>query len=324
MESRDYCVYIHTNRLNGKIYIGITKNKLNVRTGRGSGYKQCTYFNAAIKKYGWDNFSHEVVATHLTAKQASFYERTLIKAYRANDRDYGYNIQPGGLHAGGMSPDGLERLRMASIESNRKPIVSFSKNGKRLKEFSSITEAAAYYGVSDSGIEAALYQENKTCKQMLFRFASDVSDFVDMSEDYLSEKVRIRRYKNGKHAKCADVVLFDEKGNRLKEFASSKECAEYLGVYHGCVSNVINGRNPTVCSCYVRRKSDVGNAQSIPIDGLYRKKDRAVAMLDDCGNTVQVFKSLRDAAKSVGGDHKALKAAAVAGRPYHGKMWRLL
>lgn len=323
MEDR-YTLYKHTNLINGKMYFGLTKNTIEERAKKnGSAYKQCTYFYNAIQKYGWDNFSHEVVAELLPKDQASFYERTMIKYYRTNEREFGYNIQPGGLHAGGMSPEGFERFISASMEANKKAVVSFSREGKRLKEFPSITEAALFYGVSDSGIEAALSQGNKTCKGMLFRFASDVTDFVDMSEEYLNEHVRVRHYKNGKHAKCADVVLFDSDGNRIGEFGSSKECAQYLGVYHGSVSGVLTGRHNTVKGCYVRLKSDVGDAMSIPIEGIDRSKRIGVSLVDDDGNELQSFSSLHQAAKYIGGDPKALKDAAIDGRLYHGKRWRL-
>lgn len=324
MEDR-YTLYKHTNLINGKMYFGLTKNTMEERAKKnGSAYKQCTYFYNAIQKYGWDNFSHEVVAELLPREQASFYEKTMIKVYRTNEREYGYNIQPGGLHAGGMSPEGFERFISASKEANKKPVVSFSRDGKRLKEFPSITEAALFYGVSDNGIEAALSQGNKTCKGMLFRFASDVTHFIDMSEEYLNEHVRARHYKNGKHAKCADVVLFDSEGKRIAEFGSSKECAQYLGVYHGGVSGVLTGRHNTVKGCYVRLKSEVGEAQAICVKGIDQSNRMGVALIDEDGNEIQAFASLAQAAKSVGGDSKALKKAAVDGRPYHGKLWRLL
>lgn len=324
MEDR-YTLYKHTNLVNGKVYFGLTKNTIEERAKKdGSAYKQCTYFFNAIQKYGWDNFSHEVVAELLPKDQASFYEKTLIKAYRANEREFGYNIQPGGLHAGGMSPEGFERFITASMEANKKPVVSFSKDGKRLKEFGSAQEAADYYGVSHSSVDHALRKGNYTCKKMLFRLASDVQDFVDMPEEYLDEFVRVRHYKNGKHAKCADVVLFNEDGKRIMEFGSSKECAQYLGVYHGGVSGVLTGRHNTICGCYVRLKSDVGDAESICIDGIDRSRHMAVAMADEDGNELQIFYSLNQAAKSVGGDSKALKKAAIDGRKYHDKLWRLL
>jgi group I intron endonuclease len=324
MEDR-YTLYKHTNLINGKVYFGLTKNTMEERAKKdGSAYKQCTYFYNAIQKYGWDNFSHEVVAELLPREQASFYEKTMIKVYRANEREYGYNIQPGGLHAGGMSPEGFERFIHASMEANKKPVVSFSREGKRLMWFDSAQSAADHYGVSHSLVDHALRRGNHTCKNMLFRWSDEVTDFVDMPEDYLNKYVRVRHYKAGKHAKCANVVLFDREGKRIKEFESSKECAQYLGIGCSGVSGVLMGRHNTVCGCYVRLKADVGDAESICVDGIDQSNRMGVALVDEVGNEIQTFVSLTQAAKSVGGDSKALKKAATDGRPYHGKLWRLL
>lgn len=324
MEDR-YTLYKHTNLINGKVYFGLTKNTMEERAKKdGSAYKQCTYFYNAIQKYGWDNFSHEVVAELLPREQASFYEKTMIKVYRTNEREYGYNIQPGGLHAGGMSPEGFDRFIAASMEANKKPVVSFSKDGKRLMEFESATEASKYYGVSQSAVYHALRQGNFTCKKMLFRWSDDVADFVDMPEDYLNKYVRVRHYKAGKHANSAEVVLFDAEGKRIREFGSSKECAQYLGVYHGSVSGVLTGKHNTVKGCYVRLKATVGDAQSICIDGIDQSKRIGVSLIDDFGNEIQSFSSLHQAAKYIGGDPKALKDAAIDGRLYHGKRWCLI
>lgn len=325
MADESYTVYCHTNRINGKMYFGVTKHTIEERAGKnGRDYVQCTYFNNAIKKYGWDNFTHEVVKDGLSKEEASEYEHLLVTFFDTNNREKGYNIQPGGLHAGGMSPEGFERFRQACIAANKKPVVSFTKDGKRLMEFDSISSAAEYYGVSDSGIEHSLYTENGTCHGMLFRWASDVSSFVDMPEDYLNEHVRVRHYKNGKSWKCTDVVLFDENGKRLMEFGSAKECAKYLGVFHGTVSAVVNGRTPTVKGCYVRKKSDVGDAEAIDISGIYKTKNMAVAWVDEAGNVIESYVSLTKAAKSVLGDSKCVKRAAITGRPYHGRLWKML
>lgn len=326
MEEKTWTVYCHINKANGKMYIGITHHSdPRLRWGRGSSYKQCSRFYPAIKKYGWDGFEHRILDDGLTKEEASELERQYIQFFETDKPDKGYNIQEGGYSAGGMSPAGFERLIAASKQANMKPVTSFDLNGKRLMNFPSITHAAEYYGISDSGIEASLEQENKTSKKMLFRFTVDVGPDGDMSEDYLNEKVRVRHYKTngGRHAKCTDVILFDQNGDKAHEFRSIKEAASFLGVYHGCVCGALNGKHPSTRGYYVRRKSEVGDVEHISVDGLRNEKNISINLLAEDGSVERSFSSIREATMYVNGDHKALKAAAIAGRPYHGKMWSI-
>ena len=91
------CVYCHTNKINGKRYIGITQNKPNRRWQNGYGYKdRNSHFYNAIKKYGWENFEHIILEENLTRKEASEKEKYYIKLYNTNNENYGYNITSGG------------------------------------------------------------------------------------------------------------------------------------------------------------------------------------------------------------------------------------
>lgn len=91
------CVYCHTNKINGKRYIGITQNKPNRRWQNGYGYKnRNSYFYNAIKKYGWENFEHIILEENLTRKEASEKEKYYIRLYNTNNENYGYNITSGG------------------------------------------------------------------------------------------------------------------------------------------------------------------------------------------------------------------------------------
>ena len=56
-------IYCHTNIINGKKYIGqTTKVPYTMRWERQeNSYKSSPKFHNAIKKYGWQNFTHEIV-----------------------------------------------------------------------------------------------------------------------------------------------------------------------------------------------------------------------------------------------------------------------
>lgn len=92
-----WSVYIHKNLINGKIYVGITSRVPEKRWGKdGNGYKRHPYFWNAIKKYGWNNFEHQVILQNKTFEYACQVEKSLIKHYKSNDRQYGYNDTFGG------------------------------------------------------------------------------------------------------------------------------------------------------------------------------------------------------------------------------------
>lgn len=103
----NYCVYCHTNKINGKKYIGITCQKPINRWRNRNGYnpygKRKSKFYNAIQKYGWNNFEHEIIASNLTREEANNFERILITTLKTNSSDYGYNITDGG--------DGIARVK---------------------------------------------------------------------------------------------------------------------------------------------------------------------------------------------------------------------
>ena len=68
---RNYCVYMHKNKLNNKVYIGITGQKPELRWNEGKGYKYNSHFYAAINKYGWyEGFEHIILYDNLTKEEA--------------------------------------------------------------------------------------------------------------------------------------------------------------------------------------------------------------------------------------------------------------
>lgn len=93
---KEYIVYMHKNKINNKIYIGITKLKPEERWCNGIGYNKQPKFYRAIKKYGWENFEHKILFENLTQKEACQKEIELIAYYDSSNSKKGYNISKGG------------------------------------------------------------------------------------------------------------------------------------------------------------------------------------------------------------------------------------
>jgi len=133
-----YSVYIHTFP-NGKKYIGVTSWKPELRWGSNGDNYRNPYMKNAIKKYGWNNIVHEIVAEGLTIDEASKMEKELIQKYNSADRKYGYNISLGGIDDKICSEETKGKLRQANLgkimsEEAKKKISVFQKERKRTEK----------------------------------------------------------------------------------------------------------------------------------------------------------------------------------------------
>lgn len=91
---KQWCIYIHTNKINNKKYIGITCQKPESRWGvNGEHYNEQEKFYNAIQEYGWNNFNHEIIETNLDKVTALAREAELISQY--NTVINGYNSVSG-------------------------------------------------------------------------------------------------------------------------------------------------------------------------------------------------------------------------------------
>lgn len=125
-EERKWCVYIHTNKINNKVYVGITSKQPKKRWGKnGSEYaSDQPVMHSAIQKYGWDNFEHIIFADGLTEEEAIHMEILLIALYKSNCKrynnpEYGYNMTDGGEGVVGC-PISEETRRKMSIKAKER------------------------------------------------------------------------------------------------------------------------------------------------------------------------------------------------------------
>lgn len=119
-----YTVYMHITPSN-KRYIGITsrKNVLKRFGSNGCGYAG-QIFGRAIKKYGWNNIEHVIVAKNLTKEDAKKLEIELIAKYNTTNPKYGYNRSIGGDIPVTLGQHRSEETRKQISESNKGKEVS--------------------------------------------------------------------------------------------------------------------------------------------------------------------------------------------------------
>lgn len=184
MEDKRYCVYMHTNKINGKMYIGITGQKPRKRWKNGYGYDTGCYFRNAIDKYGWDNFEHTILMTHLLEEQAKIIEIELIHKYNTTNRDVGYNRTLGGDGNSGsfMTEETKEKLRefnlgktlseetkqkmsksrMGDKNWKAKKVKQYTVDGKFIKLWDCISDAARELGIGYKAISKACCGKSNT------------------------------------------------------------------------------------------------------------------------------------------------------------------
>lgn len=109
-------VYKHTCP-NGKAYIGITSLSPRKRWRNGKGYVNNLLFSRAIRKYGWENIEHEIVITGISRADACAVERILIRSYKADEPEHGYNLTSGGEKGATWSE--ASRAKLSRTNSGR-------------------------------------------------------------------------------------------------------------------------------------------------------------------------------------------------------------
>lgn len=187
-----YTVYKHTSP-SGKVYIGVTSLRPEERWGGGAGYVKNKHFNRAIKKYGWENIKHEILFDGLSKDDAFKIEIKLIKEYRSNEREFGYNLGTGGEHGatGSKWNDESRKNHMNAIWS--KPRNHSEEKKKRISEgikryYSKHPTKKAYFSIAPK--EERDVWNKKRSKKVLCVETGDVFVGAQSAADWAGIKNR--------------------------------------------------------------------------------------------------------------------------------------
>ena len=168
MEERKYIVYIHKNKINRKVYVGIT-HYTNPEKRWNYGYKSNPYFQSAINKYSWNNFEHIILFRNISKELACREEQLLISRYKK--RGICYNIANGGEGSEAMSEETKNKLRKYIRIGLSKPVLMIDKNTNEiLKEFNSTTEAETFLNAKGHHVSCCCNHKRKTAYGYKWRY----------------------------------------------------------------------------------------------------------------------------------------------------------
>lgn len=215
MEEKKFKVYVHTNKVNGKRYVGITGRDPEKRWANGLGYANNRHFNNAIKKYGWVNFKHEILFKFDTVEEALNKETELILDWRTSDPELGYNvIVEGTIGSYTLGQPAMNRRAVRCVELD--------------KIFESVVEAAKFVKVNKAGITACCQGTKMTARKYHWEYVDD-----ELREEFIGAREKILKGENTSKSRKVRCV---ETGEVLE---SSKVLGSRYGILSTTASNYI-------------------------------------------------------------------------------------
>ena len=224
-----YTVYQHKNKINGKVYIGITMQEPEQRWGiNGVNYKSSPHFYAAIQKYGWNNFEHNILFKNLTKEEACKKEQELIKKFNSMNRDFGYNSTSGG-ETFVMSEEIKQKISQA-MKGNKNGLGHPCSEEKKKK----ISEAQKGRHLTEEHkqkLSEAAKKRHTTCSNQA--------------------KENIRKSSHKKPVYCEELDII---------FESVQECSRQLDIPATNISKLCRGKGKTLKGYHLRYYDDTINA----------------------------------------------------------------
>lgn len=236
-------IYITTNNVNGKQYIG---KRVYDSEGRWESYLGSgILLTRALNRYGRENFSRQIIDTAESEEDLREKERYWISFYNATESDSFYNIASGG--DGGNVRAGYSAEQYA--ESERKRINAVSKACKKR-----YGEKASLSKLSEESVKKIII------RLLNNEFPSDIAKDFGVSVSTIAD---IRHKKTWAH--LTDGVVFIDIANRKRvskntkrpvdvftkdmvyvaTYESARSAESALGVGYRLISQVCRGYKPS-------------------------------------------------------------------------------
>lgn len=226
-------IYKITNIINEKVYIGQTTRDLNKRFiahKNSPNFKHTENFPLAraIKKYGWENFTTELIDTADCLDELNQKELFYIKKFNSLvEGGWGYNLKGGGDSIGSHSAQTKEKIGRAQmgalnhsfgktgeLSASSKPLICITTGEK----YSCAMEAAQILKLNFSHICAVCRGNRGSTGGLVFRWIDENQNIVDPKNKSKIKKRKIMNVDTGQiYSSLRDAEVATSKNGKYNE-----------------------------------------------------------------------------------------------------------
>lgn len=253
-------IYLHNNNINGKCYVGQTCNLKTRWSGEGTQYRKSKKFSNAIKKYGWQNFSHFILCV-CKDEESDYWERKFIKDFDCIKN--GYNLNTGGNKNKHLSEEtkhklSLKRKGVPISEEHRQHILNSCKPGyfkhteetKRRISMSKIGHKGYYLGKHLSKEHKLHISQGNKGKPKSKETCLKIS--LKALERY-KDKENIKKLKESLLKYTTTIDQYSLDGKFIKRYIGLREAERQTGIDRCSISRVIKGKQKSA-GCFLWKK----------------------------------------------------------------------
>lgn len=286
-----YIVYLTTNLVNRKIYVGVHKtenpNIFDGYLGNGLTIQDQSKlrhpkepFHYAVKKYGIKNFERRTLQIFNTYEEALKLESEIVNEEFLKRKDT-YNVTLGG----GMPP------------IKNKHVYQFDLQGNLINDYESILIASKVLDIDDSAISFAVKNHTKS-SGFLWADTKEIDLKLFDNTDVQNKK----------------VYLYTLEGEFYKEFFSITQCAKELGLSFGAVQRAFSEEYKIKNFYISSKKLDFYKPAKIELTG-----DIHQYSLD--GVYLRTYKTIKEVCDAFNKTMYNINQYIRMGKPYRGYLW---
>lgn len=237
------CIYVRTNLVNGKQYVG-QANDFKQREAEW----RCTkhhYAGALIDnaraKYGLENWKVDVLRECETQEELNEWEMYYIKFLNTKTPN-GYNLTDGGGTSSGykLTSEHIERIREYAMyhSTQSKPVLQYDMDGNLVKEWISAGECRRN-GYNHGAVTGCCRGERRRYKNFMWKYKNgdEAPHKIDPYDTELT-KILMSEAQKGKvqpleqkMKKAKPIFQCDLNGNPIKWWYGANEAAKQLGFH---------------------------------------------------------------------------------------------